>query len=93
MAKTINLYLSTEHVLTPPDIGPFVSVGGRQYNLAELSQEELERLLASPLTENFLNRAKRQAASKVAAQPAPSTAPNAATGSDVAEDESVKKKK
>lgn len=95
MAKPINLYLSPEHVLTPPEIGPWVSVGSRKYNLAELSQEELEQLLRSPLTENFLNRAKRQEAkaAPVATKtaPAPVTAPDA-DGETATEEEGEKKK-
>jgi hypothetical protein len=89
MEKTINLYVSTEHVLTPPEIGPVVEVAGRKYELDKLTTEELERLLASPLTENFLNRAKREAAKAAA----PSPAPAAANGSDAGEDDSTKKKK
>jgi hypothetical protein len=89
MEKTINLYVSTEHVLTPPEIGPVVEVAGRKYELDKLTTEELERLLASPLTENFLNRAKREAAKAAT----PAKAPNAATGSGEAEDQSEKRKK
>ena len=95
MEKLINLYESKEHVLTPPDIGPVVLVGARQYNLKSLTQEELERLLNSPLTVNFLNRAKREEAAKPAVPkaPAPETDVDGSDSDGADEEKSVKRKK
>lgn len=69
--KTVNLVESTEHVLTPPDIGPVIQFGSRVVDLRSVEPDLLERMLQSPLTENFLNRDKRRAAKL--APPAPAT--------------------
>lgn len=90
MSKAVNLYESQEHILTPPDIGPIVVFGSRKVDLREVDQETLDRMLRSPLTENFLNRDKRSAA-KAAASPKQS-AP-AASDDDAKEDGAGKKKR
>lgn len=68
--KTVNVLASSEYVLTPPEIGPLVQFGSRVVDLREVPEDVLQRMLNSPLTENFLNRDKRRAPQAAPATPA-----------------------